>query len=773
MLSDLIEKIQNNKEIKVVSFELINTLILRAAANPSFVFLKMYDMNPELFPKYTNKYDWKNSRIIAEKVARVNKKNVDVEAVEITLPEIYKMLPSAYKKNADKLMNLEVECEKEVCFLNDDIYETIKYIKEKLKLKVILIADIYLSKSQIETILKANNIDINLFTDIFISCEYNALKRNGGLFKIVFDKLNIKSNELFHVGSDIYGDIGAANALNIDSFYYTLITESSFKYPYLRMEEMAYSFQGQQLFPLRLLATSHNPYEDEKDREYFDMGAMVIGPFFTLFSEWVLDIAQENNISVIRPIMREGMFLTKLLKNVQSARGLNYSIEPLYLSRLSLQTSTLEYITRDDIKNMLITPNLTLRKIAEILDLEEEVKEKYPEILDYTSEQIINSGYLYELYNYFISADVIKSIKNKSAGHSKNIIDYFEQMGLNQKSITVDIGWRGSVPSTMHKIFKVAKKEGNVINLFAFSDPYVANNTISGCDIRGFIGNYGSFSREVSEVYINLIEMFLFSLDGTTVRYERKKDKVVPITLDIKYPKWQIDVMNKIQEGILEFQKVYLAYKKKKPMLSNWDNSNIDVCRIMNRMFCYPELSEVNLLKDVVFDQNFGANVFVPILNPMLIGEGTDMLELKHKFNPDINEWYAALDVLKNPTVHYENVSNIFHNHYFYSVVILTKRILEKINDNKFVLIGAGSNTKTLICILKSLGKLDLVEGIIENNAFKHGLSIYGKKIYGMGHKFDSNIYFCTIARKDLRDSIYNQMCDIKKDFKFITFFDE
>ena len=778
MVKDIIDKIKENGQIKVVSFDIFDTLLFRTVTIPPYVFVRMYEKRPDLFPEYTNKDDWKNARMMAERIARQNKKfYVKADFIEISLKEIYETLPTAYAKNADELMKLEIECEKETCFVNDEMYETIKYIKNVLNLKVILTSDMYLGGKIIGEILEYNGVDLSLFEQIFISVDYDTSKRDGALYDLVAKTMGIKNEEMFHVGDNIYSDIGIANKHNIPNFYYNFISEGNARFPFFTMEEMAYDLIAQPICPIRLLGASKNPYTDKRDKEFFDIGAMIVGPFFTMFSEGVIDNAIKNNISVIRPLMREGMFLTKMIRNAAEARGLNYSVEPLYISRYAMQTSALEYIEPPTIKNMLITTGLTIKSILKTLNIEEEVGDKLKDIISYKVEEIrtlnINGKKVFdEVEEFLTSKEIIDLIRTKNKGDSKIIKDYFKDAGITSKAILVDIGWKATIPTSLAKMFK----DLDLITLMCFAHPDVAINTIGGGDVRGFIGNYGADKKLIGDVYVYLMEMFLLAEEGTTVGYKYEDGKVVPKTLKIEYPQWQIDGIKKLQEGILSFQNEFLKLANKKPHLRNWKNNNIEVCNILNRLFCFPELNEVKRLKDVQFDQNYGSNMLMPLISDEAIDKvkDVDINEFYSRARTTRPEWYSGLNVLKNPTFYYEIKAQNIHRYAYYSVVMLVKRMLREVGDNKFILVTAGANTKMVLSLLKSMEKLDMVYGIVDNDENLHGVRMYGIEVNAVEHDYELNTYFCPISSRTASDSLYKQIVEAKgSNIKYISFFNK
>lgn len=774
MIQEIIDELIRNTDIKVVSFDIFDTLLFRTVMHPKFIFNRMYDWYTDKFPDFTDAEDWKNSRVTAEITAR--KKELKISnCSEVTLDKIYKELPTVYT-NIEELMQLEIECEKLSCFLNQEIYETLTYIKNKLKLKVILTSDMYLGEKIIRELLITCGVDCFLIDNIFVSVDYSASKRKGGLYEIILNRLNIKNSELYHIGDNYYSDIGVACKLNIPHYFYNLISEAEFKYSYLKMEEWTYNNICQQIYALRLMAASKN---NEKDF-FFDIGAMIAGPFFTYATEWVLDEAEKNDIHVIRPMMREGKFLTELLDIAKKERTTDFSIEPLYISRFATFTATFEYITEYEIKYLLDTYYLTLHKVFEILNIED-LEGKYSKYLNIETEKFKSVKYgntnLYEdVLLYLTSEEVLNKIRERNAGSSSKLLDYLKQMKLTEKSITLDVGWRGTMQSVIHNLLLRENIKPEILHLLFISKPETVYNAVDGCDVRGFLGNFGKDRTDIWSLYIRLIEMFFLCTDGTTVGYERNGTQVLPRTMQIKYPEWQINAMRKLQEGIMAFQQEYLKLVKIKPYIKKWARYSNELCCLLERLFSYPTKQEAEKLSNIMFDQNYGVNTFFKILDDKLIEkckrEGNK--KFYSKFRSESPEWYSGLNVLVEPTCYYEMQLQMKKQYSLYSLILMTNRAIKTAGDKKIILVGASYGAKVIINFLIAINQFDIIEGIVDNNVDLQGSSLAGININKVEQKFDTNIYFCTVTNRAIRDSLFNQIKNITNGrAKFISYYYE
>ena len=777
MINEIIAYIEENPVITVISFDIFDTLLLRTVANPKQVFERMYLEDKSLFPEYTDEKDWRNARNYAEKTARKNAFE-RTESYEVSFAEIYEYLPFVYQ-NKEALMNWEIECEIQTCFVNEEMYETLKYIKRNFNLPVVLISDMYFDKRVISEILLKNGFDLELLDGIFVSCEYGVSKKHEKLYRIVLDEMGIEPCQMLHIGDNRYSDVGVARKLGIHTYFYPLISEAGYRYPYFYLENLIYGEICKEIYSLRILAASKNNEKTEEGRLFFDIGAMIIGPLFTYATEWVLNEAEKNDVKIIRPLMREGKFLAELLREASKARNLDISIEPLYVSRFAVFIANFEKCCEKDIKYLISTNNITLRRVFETLSIME-LSHPYEEYLDMLTINLKNMALGEEsvfenVLNYLLSDDVISSIRINNTGTFQKVIEYLDDMELTKPSITLDIGWRGSTQNTICKLLRENGYDTNIDNLLFFSRELAIENIDRDCRIRGFIGNWGKDNANIVNLFHRLVEMFCLNLDGTTVGYERRGSKIVPITQNVEYPNWQVNAVEKLQAGIKAFQREFLSLVGKK-ILTQWYNYRIELCNLMERLLDYPHIGEATQLSKMVYDQNFGAEAFSPMLSidlcNKLIKEGEQ--KFYSKFRTSEIQWYSGMNVLADSTCYYEMILKMRRNYYLYSLLLMCKRAMKIAGSQKVVLVGGGRNAKSILRFLAAMNKLSFVEGIVDNDENIHGATIAGIKITRVEHQYDSNIYLCTITNKVTVDSLFKQVASwTEGNFKFISYFEE
>ena len=177
------------RDVKIISFDVFDTLIIRDVLFPTDVF-----NNLSLDPTF------KSKRIEAEKRARAESGKED-----ITLEEIYKVLmPTASDEELRVAIEREINAELKACKANKPALDFFNKVRESGK-RIIIISDMYLDCSTISTLLQNCGYNLN-GVNVYVSSEYALTKRTGNLFKKVLELERVKSNEVLHIGDNLRSD---------------------------------------------------------------------------------------------------------------------------------------------------------------------------------------------------------------------------------------------------------------------------------------------------------------------------------------------------------------------------------------------------------------------------------------------------------------------------------------------------------------------------------------------------------------------------------------
>jgi len=203
----------SNPSIKMVSFDVFDTLAFRYCPKPVDLFLEI-GRHPISLSYFATPEAYQTFRIAAEAQAREQKKIGE----EVTLHEIYQQLRLP-QHVAQQLLTHEIEMEYQYIFLNTDIVEWID-LAQKWGKEVIFISDMYLSESQIKHIVLSKLPKNTHIKQLYVSSEYNSTKTSGNLFQKVLSDHDLTPNALLHIGDHPFADVKIPSDLGIQTLHY-------------------------------------------------------------------------------------------------------------------------------------------------------------------------------------------------------------------------------------------------------------------------------------------------------------------------------------------------------------------------------------------------------------------------------------------------------------------------------------------------------------------------------------------------------------------------
>lgn len=212
---ETIKRIISQSEIKVVSFDIFDTLLLRPSFEPKDIF---HIVASKVDKKY--KIDFISMRWNAE---------AELKSNDLNIKDIYFYIQKKYNLSneiTNNLMNEEMACEKHFLHVRDDIKEIYDYAVTLGK-KVIATSDMYLPSNFLYDVLKSKGY--NKIDSVIVSNEFHKRKDNNGeLFDVVLSKYSIKEYELFHIGDNRHSDYVQAINKGIIAVHYPSIRDIVF-----------------------------------------------------------------------------------------------------------------------------------------------------------------------------------------------------------------------------------------------------------------------------------------------------------------------------------------------------------------------------------------------------------------------------------------------------------------------------------------------------------------------------------------------------------------
>ncbi|EFB1111139.1 HAD-IA family hydrolase, partial [Escherichia coli] len=340
-------KFVNDSAIKIISFDIFDTLVYRPTEVPIDVFkfleTKMLHISNGVAENFSR------IRHVSEVEARNEK-----DSKEVTLDEIYDKIKEFYKLDRETINNMkwaEVEYETKI-IKPRPAGKKLWDIAKKTGKPIYIISDMYLPKDAILNILKINGYDG--FEKVYISNEYGVSKKEGGLFDLVINESGVSPNNILHIGDNNISDNKEPKARGIKT--YRLIRSidrlrSSEVYSKIYPEKI-----GNNELSRSLLAglTAQKIFDSEIDpgakKSHFygdpvNLGYAGIGPFVSAFMLWLGRKAKQDNISHLYFLSREGWLLKQVYDVIHKDDKDVPSTTYLYASRRATRVASLRTLS--------------------------------------------------------------------------------------------------------------------------------------------------------------------------------------------------------------------------------------------------------------------------------------------------------------------------------------------------------------------------------------------------------------------------------------------
>lgn len=508
-----IKKLIHNANI--VSFDIFDTLIKRKVGSPKDIFELVQD-------KYNSFHSvqiqtFAKERIIAEAKCRA------CSDKEIQLEDIYHLIKKKHGENANELKKIEIDLEIKLSYANP---VTIKLYQKALKegKKVLLITDMYLSKSDITKILSKNGI--RGYTDLYVSSECGYRKSTGELYKFVRNQECIKvSDRWLHFGNNLKSDIINACQNSIYPVYMRKKKRISDGIKYCIMTG---------------------------DPDY-DFGYNCIGPLMIGFTKWIGNQLAYNDIKKVFFFSREGYFIKKCFEHYYI--GSKYEARYLYVSRKSITTPVLsEEVIFDDLSAFRTVGVKNALEYMLSLGVSETIANDF-----IASHGLKGTAPGAEILRY--KSELKAVIKEANKNKLDLLCKYLRQEGVNGNFAIVDIGWTGSMQATIDTVLSIDRVDHKMIGLFLAQRPEMEKLKKFCLNNKGWLCSYDG-PYDIQNILLSstgLIESIFMAPHGTTVGYKSVDGCVIEPIIDAYEYKGDYEKISRIQKAALAFVEDYIS----------------------------------------------------------------------------------------------------------------------------------------------------------------------------------------------------------------------
>lgn len=540
-------------DLRYVTFDVFDTLVNRAVLRPRDLYNFLQKRADELTGGRA--VDFARTRLAAEVTTREESPHG-----EITLAEIYQTLNRHYALDEELLVKLqELEIEIEVALAGPrEAGKRFWAIALQTRKPIVLITDMYLPRYAVERIL--TKCGYSGYHRMFLSSECRTRKREGGLFDIVLQELQVPGSELLHIGDHQISDVASPKARGIETYRVMAATER---------------IEANERFNKRLRAgnapsicnalVAHRLFDSEaggtEQRSHFMgqpfyLGYAALGPIVASYAMWLHRTTAKHGIERLFFLSREGAILKQVYDVLQGANFDGPPSEYFLASRRALRAASI-YSRSDLLSVAACTFHDEGTTVARLF----EARFGLPEYL-ISESALRRAGYrsvhdrvsnsptgLLKIGDLALALE--DEIVRTSERERANYFKYIERTKLLEtpKLALVDLGWAGNMQDSLQKLV------GRSISGYYYATLETAlARAYSGLVMHGFAGDFVVGDRHPSVVVARrpLAEYLLCSADPSLKCFSSAG---APVFQDGIEPIPRAELIRLVHDGIVAFSR--------------------------------------------------------------------------------------------------------------------------------------------------------------------------------------------------------------------------
>lgn len=499
--------------MKLASFDIFDTTLIRKCGKPENIF---YILAHKLYPSdRAKREDFLIWRKKAESEARRQAPGKDVTIDDIYSSDKLKGFDEYSKK---ELIEAEKSIETEQLIANPAIREVINKKREE-GYTICFVSDMYLPSITLKEVLAREGC-IKEDEQVYVSCEWNARKSNGTLYKRLKEKLLPEKWE--HYGDHPISDIKVARkngikATTVDTAFNSA-EENTILPPNKRNR-----YESSILAGLSRAARIHHGND-----AYTNIAADFVAPAYIPYVHFIIEEARERGIKSLYFLSRDSYILQEIAEQLPHD---GIELRYLFVSRKALLLPYLQNATAE--KFLAVQDKGTIKgKNVEDLSLSlgtsvEELKEKFGIEFNFVKITTKKQEEVFLQAIFGTESKYLPTLNKRAAEKRELLNDYFKQEKVFGDNATamVDVGWLGT---TRLMINSILKEEGYPETLFFY---YGVRNDVLGSQYGAYHTYYRS--EQLSTAGTTLIEnYFSASPYPSTIGYTESNSKIGPLFKD-------------------------------------------------------------------------------------------------------------------------------------------------------------------------------------------------------------------------------------------------
>ncbi len=558
-IMNIVQRI-TSAEIKVVSFDIFDTLLFRPVMQPTEIF--------GLIGAKLGISNFRDKRIAAEAEAR-KKSNLAFAWEDITFEEIYSEYGNMFDCTEDEIraiMKEELAAEYQLLYPR----KTAKFLFDtaiKAGKEIIIVSDMYLPYDFLKDCLYKNGY--TGYSNLYLSCLTRKSKGSGNMYKFVLGDMNkrgIMPNEIIHIGDNARSDIANAKKCGINAEWLPKPVELIKDYPKLRNYDnyfmtKSYNTQNCMLYGMLINNYFDDPFIIFDKNSMYNGNAKLLGKWLTPFmlgmTKWLIEQCEDEKIEQFIFVMRDGFIPLKIFEKMRPyMTKRDMDVTTIYMGRtlrLPFSASKKDSLF-DSIVYYDVNPKTTVEEFAKerlYIDDPKQLEEVYSIFYHYgyLGERVplgkFNSyrGIIPQLQTYFTANASQKEERYRK--YISSIIDSTKKIAFFDRSP------RGFSASFLYEYFGI---NSICYSSDIFDIPTTNSRNCKFHEVKGYV-NYGrKYQERMGWVSAFIIERIISDTHPGFADVKENDDSTMSVVLDNKTSEERSDkLICEIQDGIVEF----------------------------------------------------------------------------------------------------------------------------------------------------------------------------------------------------------------------------
>ena len=508
------------KEPRVASFDVFDTLLTRAVGAPTSLFLLLgrtpavagiTGLEAEAFARL---------RIDAERRARTGRR-------EITVRDIYAELGVGLHLTAEQqreLVDEELALERR---LSRAVPGALRLLKSEPAARRVALSDMYLPGEFVTELLDRQGLS-EFLDRTLVSADHGVTKSDGGLYRSLLDTEAVAARNCRHTGDNALSDVRVARLLGMQAQHATAATLNRYEEIWEQHRWKTGGFSSLVAGASRLARLEAEATGDLVP--LVDVAAGVAAPLLTAYVLWVLQSAQREGLQRLYFLARDGEVLHLIAQRLSERLGLGIELRYLYGSRsvyhrAALATKDLSAATwawsamyrltsRDVLRRLGLSP-AGAEAAIERLQLPTGPGSATPDVI----ERLVADAQL--------RADV----RTAAGALLTRVQGYLRQEGLCDGTpyAIVDTGWAGRIAQALSDVFPSDApplRRGYLFGYMKRDDGYREPDVLRGYLFDEFAGT--GFRGGFEQAY-GPLETFAVANHGMTTDFVEKDGRFEPV----------------------------------------------------------------------------------------------------------------------------------------------------------------------------------------------------------------------------------------------------